>query len=571
MMNQWMIQTRMLSLFLAVTASVSAQTPGPRDRPPGGGFDGPPPFEFDGPPPDRGRFDGPEGFGGPPGGVRENRKLVQQFDRNGDRRLDARERKTAREFLAGETAGDRNPRRGPRPFGRGENIEPAHPGPRVAVQDAKACPDAPFYASNVVRTLFLEFENADWEKELAEFHGTDVEVPAKLTVDGRVYPDVGVHFRGASSYMGVGAGHKRSLNLSIDFVHEQQRLGGYRTLDLLNSHEDPSFLRSVLACQIAREYIPAPKANFVRVVINGASWGLYVNAQQFNKDFVRDWFGTTKGARWKVPGSPRGRGSLAYLGEDAAPYKRIYDIKSRDDPKAWIDLIRLCKVLNETSTNQLEQALAPLLDLDGALKFLALENALINNDGYWVRSSDYNLYQDEKGRFHLIPHDVNEIFSLPGGPGFGGPGGPRGFGGPDNRGGPEGRRGGRRPGGPGFGTGLKVDGVKLDPLIAANDPDKPLLSKLLAVPSLRIRYLGHVREIAERWLDWKKLGPLAAQYQALIADEVKADTRNLSSFEAFQNGVSAEAASASTPDREQTISLRSFAEQRRAYLLKSNR
>src|SRR5207253_6629789 len=47
------------------------------------------------------------------------------------------------------------------------------------------------------------------------------------------------------------------------------------------------------------EYMPAPKANYVRVVINGESWGIYVNAQQFNKDFIRDWFNTKKGARWK--------------------------------------------------------------------------------------------------------------------------------------------------------------------------------------------------------------------------------------------------------------------------------
>ena len=73
-----------------------------------------------------------------------------------------------------------------------------------------------------------------------------------------------------------------------------------------------------------------------------------MNAQQFNKDFVKEWFGTTKGARWKVPGSPDGRGGLNYLGEDAAAYKRIYEIKTKDDPKSWADLIQLCKVLNET-------------------------------------------------------------------------------------------------------------------------------------------------------------------------------------------------------------------------------
>ena len=64
------------------------------------------------------------------------------------------------------------------------------------------------------------------------------------------------------------------------------------------------------------------------MVINGESWGIYDNVEQFNKDFVKEWFGTTKGARWKVPGSPGGHGSLTYLGDDPAAYKSIYT-KSR--------------------------------------------------------------------------------------------------------------------------------------------------------------------------------------------------------------------------------------------------
>ena len=44
------------------------------------------------------------------------------------------------------------------------------------------------------------------------------------------------------------------------------------------------------------------------------------------------------------------------------------------------------------------------------LWFLALDNALINNDGYWTRASDYSLYRDPKGKFHVIPHDMNEAF-----------------------------------------------------------------------------------------------------------------------------------------------------------------
>ncbi len=670
--------------LLAAAAGVWAQDGPPPGAPGGGAGFGP----------------GPGGFGGGgpggPFGNREERKLVKRFDKDGDKRLNATERKAAREAIAKEQAEGGGPRRGPGGFGPrnrgGSRGATPQPGAKVTVADAPTFPDKAFYDPLTLRTLFLEFESADWEKELTEFHNSDVLVPARLTVDGKAYPDVGVHFRGMSSFGMVGEGQKRSLNLSVDFAHEGQNVQGYRTLNLLNSHEDPSFLRAVLFYDIAREYLPAPKANFVRVVINGENWGVYVNVQQFNKDFLRDAFKTTQGVRWKVPGSPGARGSLAYLGDDQASYKGIYELKSKENPKAWADLIRLCKTLNQTPADQLEAALAPILDVDGALRFLALDNALINNDGYWIRTSDYSIYQDEAGKFHVLPQDANETLTKPGGPGFGGgpgggrgPGGrrqfgpgamlgqvlldqgdtskdqklskdemtalggtwfdrfdtgkagkltaeqfstglatvlpvPQGFGGPGlfgaldadqdgsltraeataafgkwaeewdtdksgglgaeklsagletalprpnfgGPGGPGGAGGGRAGmgGPPGMMMAMNVKGVELDPLIAANDASKPLISKLLAVPAWRERYLGYVREIAEKHLDWSRLGPAAGRYHALIADAVKADTRKLDPTEDFEKSVDGEAGEGGH------ITLKAFAEQRRAYLLK---
>src|SRR5688500_6800613 len=113
-----------------------------------------------------------------------------------------------------------------------------------------------------------------------------------------------------SSYMMIPSCSKRSLNLSLDFADPKQRLYGYKTLNLLNSNGDPSSLSTALYSDIARKHIPAPKANLVKVVINGESWGLYANVQQFNKEFIAEHFKTGKGARWKVPGSPGGGGGL---------------------------------------------------------------------------------------------------------------------------------------------------------------------------------------------------------------------------------------------------------------------
>src|ERR1043166_122743 len=352
------------ALILTTIWSRAAQPARPAAGP---GFDGPPPGIFGGP-----GLRG--GFGGPPDGVREERKLVPLFDRDGDKRLNAAERKAARDFLAKERAEGGGPRRFGPPGRRNESSSPPEPGPKLSPGEVRSFGKESLYAPKVLRTFFLQFEEADWEKELADFVHTDVEVPATLTVDGKTYREVGVHFRGASSFFMVSEGRKRSLNFSMDFAHDGQRLLGYRSLNLLNSHEDGTFLRAVLYSQIAGEYIATPKANYVRVVINGESWGVYVNVEQFNKDFTKEFFGSTKGARWKVPGSPRASGGLKYIGDDVAEYKKHYEIKSKDDPKAWKDLINLCRVLNQAPAGELERKLSPLLDIDGALKFLALEN-----------------------------------------------------------------------------------------------------------------------------------------------------------------------------------------------------
>jgi hypothetical protein len=687
-----------MAIVLSQAALAPAQTSDSLSRPegkamlPGGG-----PTNFEASSPEAGgRISrtnslnrGPRGRGpGGPGGMQGDVQLVRFFDKDGDGRLNPEERRAAFAFV-----GRQNRDRGPGGFPGGSNRDGANqappPGRKLSPTEVESFPGVPLYDAQTVRTCFLEFEDADWEKQLVAFHRTDVEVPAKLMVDGKTYRDVGVHFHGMSSFLMVGEGQKHSLVLTLDFIHPDQQLGGYRKFILLNSHEDPSFLRTVLALQIARDYLPAPQANFARVVINGECWGIYVNQQHFNKDFVKQWFGTGKGARWKVVGSPDGEGGMNYLGKDAAAYKRIYSIKSKDDPAPWADLINLCKVLNETPADKLEAALAPRLDIDGALRFFAWENVLANGDGFWTRASDYNLYEDKRGQFHLIPYDANEAFNLGGGPGGpGGPGrpGPGRFGpgtfiapqmlayadkngdqklareeftalahgwfdqlatnqtegvnqeqfvakipellappGQPRMGSPGGgqrRAGGRggfnparflgqglfnaldanrdgsltrteltatfgkwfeewdtgqagslneaqlraglnailpppdfggpggRLGGPGGG------GPELDPLVSANDTNKPLLAKLLAVPSLRTRYLGYVRDIAEKWLDWNRLGPLAEQYHALIAADVQADTRKLDSTGAFLNSVTNGA------------SLKNFAEKRRAFLLR---
>jgi spore coat protein CotH len=395
----------------------------------------------------------------------------------------------------------------------GERLARTPPAAEAPAAPETPTPEAPgprtdFYDLGQLRTISIQFATDDWEPQLERLYRTGQELPATVVIDGEKFEAVGVRFRGNSSYRRVQTGSKRPLRLKLDASYPQD-VGGYRTLNLLNGMNDPTFVRPVLYSVISGQYMPTARANFARVEINGEDWGVYVNLQQFDKEFLGDFFGTTQGARWKAPGSPRGRAGLEYLGEDPEPYRRIYEIKTRDDPARWADLIELTRVLNQTPLEELERALEPVLDIDGALRFLALEMVLVNSDGYWSRASDYNLYQDPDGRFHIIPHDINEALGVSG-------------------------------------------NVRLDPLTGLSDAGKPLRSRLLAVPELRERYLAYVNEIAERWLDWDTLAPMVQQYQALIGPHVRQDARKLYPTEAFDAGVGI---------------LRGFVTNRRAFLL----
>lgn len=529
--------------------------------------------------------------GGPGGGPMSGpkQKILKDFDADKNGRLNAEERTKARARLkedrasSGRRAGG-GPGMGPRRGGRGPGGDRAgetpKPGPKVDPESVAKHPQKPLFDRSVVRTVFLDFETEEWESELEDFYHTDVEVPAKLRIDDTMVEAVGVRFRGASSFFTVGNGSKRSLNISIDAFESKQRVLGAKTLNLLNSHTDPSFLHTVLFLEIARNFIPAPKANFVRLVINGHSWGLYISAQQFNNDFLKEHFGTKDGARWKVQGSPRGGAGLTDLGDDIEAYKKRYTAASDVSDDQWKALAKLCQTLSRTPVEGLPAAIEPMLDVEAALRFLALDVIFVNGDGYWTRASDFGIYLDPKGKFHFIPHDANETFQARGGFGPGGPtGGPPGLP-PDAQG--EGERPRPEgspedpPPGPGEGSPRRgqrgrpgeggASGYELDPMVGMKDEGKPLRSKLLAVPEYRKRYLEIVGTLANEWLDWAKLEPVIAHYRNLIDPEIEADTRKLSSLAAFREAVSAES-TPPEPGQRPTASLKTFLDRRRAFLL----
>ncbi len=508
-----------------------------------------------GPSPDRG---GRTRGGGGRGGSRRGQRveLIPKFDKDDDGILDKAERSAARKYVeeqrnsdGGVDRGQRGGRparpdgarggqpssrgnRGGRPDPRGGGNRPA-PEPRDFSKAERLEPGTDndlgtkLYDESTLRTLFIKFKDNEWMEEMEAFYRTDVAVPADLTVDGKLYKNVGLKFRGNSSFRSVSPDLKRSMNLYIDHKHSDQKLLGYKTLNLLNANSDPTFMREVIYSHVARDYIPAFKGNFVKVVINGESWGIYSHIQQFNKDFLEDNFSTRDGVRWKIGAGGGGSGNLRYPGEKKEDYTGFQQ-RTEGKAEAWKELQQFTKLLDETPIEELAEKLNGRFDIDSAMWSLALE-CVFQDEGYFTRGSDYNLYLDPDGRFHLLQHDGNEVMSIPGGPGM-----PSGLSGP-----------------------------KLEPFYNADNPDRPLMYKLFQVPHFKARYRHHLKTITEEWIKWGKIGPLVEGYAALIRDEVKKDVRKHSSFEAFEKGL----VETSSDGRRTKLGLKPFTEGRREFLL----
>ena len=498
--------------------------------------------------------------------------LHEQFDADENGQLDRAERDLARKEIASRPA---RGRRGGPPGMRGGQDEQTRPEAdpkslRIDRTDLKEVPrltGTGLYDPDVLHTIFLDFAAPDWHDEMVAFHGTDIEVPAIISLDGEQLGEVGVSYRGNTSFdMSV----KKSFGISIDAFDNDLRIDGFRTLNLLNANGDDSVMREVLFSNIASEYMPAPKANFVRVVVNGVSLGIYANVQQINKDFTREHYGSKKGVRWKVPPDFSGGAALTYHGDNIDDYRDRYELKTNSaTDEDWADLVELCKVLRETPDDELEETLPRYLDIHETIRFLAIDNAFLDSDGYYSRGSDYYIYKAPDGAFHLLHYDNNETFGgghgagpggrggrgggppgfgpdgEPGGPGGGppdfGPGGPGGPGGRPNvdedspqtpraqqgqRQTQDGRRGNRRrPGGPGGpGGGGQGGGVTQSPLAFEKDIDtRPLITRILAVEAWREEYLDVLRDLAIVELDWAILGARVDQYRKLIERDVVRD------------------------------------------------
>ena len=324
---------------------------------------------------------------------------------------------------------------------------------------------ADLYDTDRVKEIRLTFKQQAWPAILDSLrsNGSDLLV-GQAKIDGLTYKNVGVRYRGSRSFK---VGSKRNpLFIKLNFINKKQNHQGYKRIKLSNSLRDPSMVREVLGFEIARKYMIAPKANYVKVYVNDAYYGLFVSIEAVDKEFLETNFGSDDRTFFKSAPNfttyapdgcmPNVFGALAYE-EDVNCYIHNYQLESDE---GWDDLIALTDILNNKPA-QIER----VLDVDQTLWMLAFNNVLVNLSSYsGSKSQNYYLYQNEKGQFTPIIWDLNLAF------------------------------GSYKSATNGSDLSLK-ELQNLDPLLHVNNKYKPLISQLLKNPTYKKTYLAHIRSI----------------------------------------------------------------------------
>jgi len=265
------------------------------------------------------------------------------------------------------------------------------------------------YDPEQISEITIDFYDSNWDAILDAYMDADSDerILADVTINGILYDSVGVRYKGNSSYRSNQT--KNPLNIKLNYWKDQD-YDGYYTFKLSNGFKDPSFVREVLAQEIAGKYMPAARAGYASVTINGSLIGLYTNVQSVNDVFTREHYYSEDRPFFEGVGdgpSPAGcsYNPWEYLGTDSTScYPYYYDSKSGEHMSYMMDFLDIFN----NQPNDMET----MYNVDRHLWAMAFDISLVNLDAPISMAHNFYLYYDETERFNYVKWDMNECFGV---------------------------------------------------------------------------------------------------------------------------------------------------------------
>ena len=240
----------------------------------------------------------------------------------------------------------------------------------------------------------LRKSGGPWNRE------NDSDASATVRAGGQVWTNVAIHLKGAAgSFRPVD--DLPALTLNFGKLQDGQTCEGHRKLHLNNSVQDASRLDEILASEMyLQSGLPTPRATRALVSLNGRYLGIYVLKGGWDKAFLKQHFGSSKGNFY-----------------DSGFLKDLDTNLERDSGEGapdWSDLIALRQSLAVPDPAERLQRVSRHLDIDRIATLGALQILLDDWDGYLRNRNNYRVYHvPASDRLVLMPHGMDQLWRSP--------------------------------------------------------------------------------------------------------------------------------------------------------------
>lgn len=246
-------------------------------------------------------------------------------------------------------------------------------------------------------------------------------VAVMLRYNGKVWKKAGFRLKGNSTLSTAwGQGnYKLPFRIKLNEFEgtypaiKNQRFYGFKELSFSPGRSDPSLIREKSAADIFRMAgVPAARTAFYRVYIDFGSGlkycGVYTGVEVIDDTMVKDQFGEDKGNIYK----PESR-FQAFV---AAEFEKKNNKAAADFGDVQAAIAALQSPLRTSNAAQWRTNLEAVFNVDHFLKWLAVDNGIVNWDSYGAIAHNYYLYNHSTRKLLWIPWDHNE--SMTGSPGI---------------------------------------------------------------------------------------------------------------------------------------------------------
>ena len=119
------------------------------------------------------------------------------------------------------------------------------------------------YDIDTLQSVSFVFKQANWKAQLVANYASRTPIRCDVAINGVLFKDAGVRYRGNSSYSKLPQGaEKQSYKVNLDAFVAGQNYQGYATLNFNNNFMDPTWIRETVGYYVFSQFMPAPKSNY---------------------------------------------------------------------------------------------------------------------------------------------------------------------------------------------------------------------------------------------------------------------------------------------------------------------